>query len=84
MLPWCPISTYTRSKKFTSEEWNQFFNNYTPKDQSWTGILRGNQALIDPKKSFDFFASSNFKQKYLREGDSRAYYLWFGAILGQI
>jgi endo-1,3(4)-beta-glucanase len=86
MLPVSPISGYTRSRKFVLEEWQRYFqgDNYTPQDAAWTSLLRGNQALIDPVSSYNFFSSNSYSNSMRMEGDSRAYYLFYSAVLAGI
>ncbi|KAF2673268.1 glycoside hydrolase [Microthyrium microscopicum] len=83
MLPMTPISGYIRSKDFDIEEWQQKTNpnTFRPKDKVWTGILRAMQANHDPHGSYKFFASSDFDNTLLQQGESRAYYLMYSAIL---
>jgi endo-1,3(4)-beta-glucanase len=86
MMPICPITAYIRSKKFAIEEWQQFFkgNNSSSsvlEDKAWTALLRGNQATFDPTTSFEFFASGEFEDAFMMDGDSRAYYLMYSASL---
>jgi endo-1,3(4)-beta-glucanase len=86
MLPISPISTYTRSKEFVAEEWQSIFKDgkLAPKSEEWTGILRANQALIDPLASFEFFASDKFNYSRVGMGDSRAYYLFYSSVLARL
>jgi endo-1,3(4)-beta-glucanase len=85
MIPVCPISTYTRSRKFAIAEWNHLYGKgFKLEDPSWTGVIRGNQATFDPEGSFGFFSSNGFQDKFLMDGDSRAYYLLYAAMLSEI
>jgi endo-1,3(4)-beta-glucanase len=84
MLPICPMSAYTRTKKFAVEEWKAHFgDDFIASDKSWTGIIRAAQAIIEPEKSYKFFSSSSFDDGYMGESDSRAYYLIYAAMLAQ-
>jgi endo-1,3(4)-beta-glucanase len=84
MLPVSPVSAYTRSKKFTSEEWDKHFANYTPEDKAWKSLLMGSAAIIQPQQSFDFFASNNFQRDFIGNGESRAYYLFYSSVLANM
>jgi endo-1,3(4)-beta-glucanase len=82
MLPISPISAYIRSKNFVLEEWETVYHSgtFVAKDNQCIPVLRGNEALIDPKDSFNYFASPDFGRR-LQDGESKAYYLFFSAIL---
>jgi endo-1,3(4)-beta-glucanase len=84
MMPISPISAYTRTKKFVATEWKRYFgDDFIAKDKLWTSLIRGGQAIVDPEKSYRFFSSPNFQPSYLMDGDSRAYYLIYAAMLAQ-
>ena len=55
MLPITPSSSLVRKTSYVQEEWKDqiagFIDNV---DSGWTGILRLNQALFDPKSSYEF------------------------------
>jgi endoglucanase Acf2 len=77
MIPMCPVSAYTRTKKFAVNEWNRHFGeDFVAKDNSWTSLVRGGQAMVDPEKSYRFFSSPTSQPGpgYLMEGDSRDYH----------
>ena len=79
MLPITPISPYMRPAAFCVEEWDAYFSG-TRIDQiagGWRGILRANQAIFDPKASWDFFANDSFLPEWLDGGASRTWYLAF-------
>jgi endo-1,3(4)-beta-glucanase len=84
MMPISPVSGYVRSKTFVREEWQSYFQSYTPQDRVWTSLLKGNQALIDPVASYNFFSSGSFEDGLKMDGDSRAYYLFYSAVLAGI
>jgi endo-1,3(4)-beta-glucanase len=82
MIPLNPSSAYTRSKQFVQEEWDTYFSNGRV-DQvqgGWKGILYANLALIDPQRSYDFFADPNFNTD-LDGGASRTWYLAYSAAM---
>ena len=80
MLPITPSSSLVRKTSYVQEEWKDqiagFIDNV---DSGWTGILRLNQALFDPKSSYEFFASNNWDDKWLDNGQSRTWSLAFAA-----
>ncbi|MCJ1401504.1 hypothetical protein MMC11_004718 [Xylographa trunciseda] len=87
MIPLMPFSAFIRSKRFVTEEWNTYFGEtaVTPASKvagGWKGLLYANLAIIDPRASFDFFASDNFDPGWLDGGASRTWYLAFAAGLG--
>lgn len=77
MLPLTPASGLIRSTEFVQQEWNEKLASIIDSLQSgWAGILRLNQALFDPKSSYDFFSQSNFDSTtYLDNGMSRTWAL---------
>lgn len=84
MLPLLPSSTYTRNRKFVTEEWNALFgpNSTLPVDKvasGWRGVLYANLAIIDPVASWNFFAQPNFDYGLLDQGATRTWYLAFAA-----
>ncbi|KAF2848259.1 glycoside hydrolase family 81 protein [Plenodomus tracheiphilus IPT5] len=82
MMPLNPSSAYTRSKQFVQEEWNTYFSSGRV-DQvvgGWKAILYANLALIDPQRSYDFFADPNFNTE-LDGGASRTWYLAYSAAM---
>lgn len=84
MIPINPSSMLTRAQNFVTEEWNQYFSNGRVDSVAggWRGILYSNLALINPKASWAFFASSSFDNSYLDGGASRTWYLALAAGLG--
>lgn len=83
MIPLTPASVLIREKEFVQQEWDSLISNIVDNaDGGWAGILRANQALIDPSASYDYFASSSFSDQYLDGGASRSWYLAFAALLG--
>ncbi|CAO2654489.1 Nn.00g112220.m01.CDS01 [Neocucurbitaria sp. VM-36] len=82
MIPLNPSSAYTRSKEFVQEEWDTYFSDGRV-DQiqgGWKSILYANLALIDPQRSFDFFADPNFNTD-IDGGASRTWYLAYSAAM---
>ncbi|KAH9864664.1 hypothetical protein J1614_010599 [Plenodomus biglobosus] len=82
MIPLNPSSAYTRSKQFVQEEWDTYFSNGRV-DQvvgGWKAILYANLALIDPQRSYNFFADPNFDTQ-LDGGASRTWYLAYSAAM---
>ncbi|KAI4139864.1 MAG: hypothetical protein LQ341_004055 [Variospora aurantia] len=87
MLPILPYSSFTRSSTFVSQEWSALFDPSNPSAPDpassvrggWKGILYANLALIDPKRSWQFFAQRNFDPAWIDGGASRTWYLAFAA-----
>lgn len=87
MLPLLPFAGLTRSRAFVSQEWSAFFdpaNRAAPDPASsvqggWKGIIYANLALVDPKKSWDFFAQRDFDMSWIDGGASRTWYLAWAA-----
>lgn len=76
MLPVTPVSSLIRGPTFVQQEWEQQISTFVANsDESWLGILYLNQALYDPKSSYDFFSSSSFNNNYLDNGQSRTWCL---------
>ncbi|KAF4982297.1 hypothetical protein FZEAL_2046 [Fusarium zealandicum] len=77
MLPILPMSNFARTATFVKEEWDTYFSNgrIDKIDNAWKGIIYGNYATIEPKKAWDFFASSKFDSSWLDGGASRTWYL---------
>ncbi|KAI5289580.1 hypothetical protein KEM54_003626 [Ascosphaera aggregata] len=87
MLPLFAASPYVRSKKFVDEEWAAMFaeNAVTPASRvegGWKGVLYSNDAIRDPKESWNFFAQDDFQNRWLDNGASRTWSLAFAAALG--
>jgi hypothetical protein len=81
-IPICPISSYIRTKTFAVNEWNRYFGeDFIVVDKTWTSLIRGGQALVNAEKCYLFFSSSSFDSEYMMDGDNRAYYLVYAAIL---
>ncbi|KNG44331.1 glycoside hydrolase family 81 protein [Stemphylium lycopersici] len=82
MIPLNPSSAYTRRRTFVQEEWDTYFSNGRAEQVQggWKSILKSNQALIDPKASYEFFSSPVF-QEQLDGGASRTWYLAYAAAL---
>ncbi|WLF77828.1 glycoside hydrolase [Lodderomyces elongisporus] len=76
MLPITAASSSIRIPSYVQEEWDDqvstFVDNVT---DGWAGILRLNQAIIDPSTSYDFFSSSSWTNAYLDNGQSRTWSL---------
>ncbi|KAI4276596.1 MAG: hypothetical protein LQ337_002379 [Flavoplaca oasis] len=87
MLPLLPYSSLTRPSSFITQEWTQIFDPSNPSAPNpastvqggWKGILYANLALIDPRKSWDFFAQENFDTSWIDGGASRTWYLAWAA-----
>ena len=82
MIPLNPSSAYTRQQKFVTEEWNTYFSGGRV-DQvtgGWKGILYANLALVDPQRSYNFFADPGFNTQ-LDGGASRTWYLAYSAAM---
>lgn len=83
MLPMTGATGLIRGSDFVQQEWvsviSPFLNSV---NSGWTGILRSNQALFDPRTSYAFFAQNNFQSQWLDNGASRTWYLAFAAGLG--
>ena len=80
MLPLLPFSSLTRTPKFTTEEWNTYFNTTSPipaqnVQGGWKGILYANLALVDPKSAWSFFSQRDFDPAWIDGGASRTWYL---------
>lgn len=84
MLPLLPNSAYTRNQEFVKQEWNALFGPHasTPASKvigGWKGVLYANLALVNPKASWEFFASPHFDYSWIDGGASRTWYLAFAA-----
>lgn len=80
MLPVTPISSLIRGPEYTQQEWNDIFADDIESIQnSWTGTLRLNQALFDPKSSYEFFSADNFNTTLLDDGQSLTWCLAYSA-----
>ncbi|KAK4934277.1 endo-1,3-beta glucanase, partial [Elasticomyces elasticus] len=87
MIPAMPFSTLTRTKKFVTEEWQEYFNDGAVDaaqnvQGGWKGILFGNLAIINPKAAWNFFSQNNFDASWLDGGASLTWYLAYAAGLG--
>lgn len=83
MIPLTPASVLIREKEFVQQEWDSLISDIVDDaDGGWAGILRANQALIDPSASYDYFVSSSFSDENLDGGASRSWYLAYAALLG--
>lgn len=82
MLPLNPSSSYTRPRAFVQEEWDTYFSNGRADavQGGWKCVLYANLALIDPQRSYDFFADPNFNTQ-LDGGASRTWYLAYSAAM---
>ena len=84
MLPLSPVSAYTRSPAFISEEWSSFFSQSSFRPASnvtggWRGVLYGNLACINPRAAWEFFSQEKFDSNWIDGGASRTWYLAFAA-----
>lgn len=67
MLPISPISPYIRKTTFVQQEWDTFFaDSWTT--APWRGVLKANQAIIDPQTSYDYFYADDFDMSILDGG----------------
>ena len=82
MIPLNPSSAYTRSKQFVEEEWEKYFSNGKADavEGGWKAIIYANLALIDPRKSYEFFSDPDFNTS-LDGGASRTWYLAYSAAM---
>ncbi|EMR09465.1 hypothetical protein PNEG_02407 [Pneumocystis murina B123] len=79
MLPLTPISPYIRIPSFVRSEWdNKLASIVDTIEDGWKSILYANLAIIDPKKSYEFF-SMNFDKKFLDIGSSLTWYLVYSS-----
>lgn len=77
MIPLTPVSGQMRSVNFVTQEWDELLSSYMPSTAGgWRGLLRLNQALIDPKTSYEFFSESDASD-YLDNGMSLTWSLAF-------
>ncbi|RCK56540.1 Endo-1,3(4)-beta-glucanase 1 [Candida viswanathii] len=85
MLPITPSTALARIPSYVQEEWDDqvvtFIDNVT---DGWLGILRLNQALIDARSSYEFFASDDWTDNYLDNGQSRTWSLAFSGIYNSL
>ena len=84
MIPLMPFSPMIRPKQFVQEEWDAFFKPGAVADArnikgGWQGLVLANQALIQPKASFDFFNRTDFDLGSLDGGATRTWYLALAA-----
>lgn len=81
MLPLLPCSTLSRSKRFVHEEWEVYFSNGRVDDAEggWKGVLYANLAIVDAKKSWDFFSQKDWNNTWIDGGASRTWYLAMAA-----
>ncbi|KAK9246421.1 endo-1,3(4)-beta-glucanase [Lipomyces tetrasporus] len=83
MLPITPVSSYIRSPTFVREEWTSLLGSVAPTlTDGWKGILYANLALFDPKSSYKFFSSPEFRSGFLDSGASLTWYLAYAAGVG--
>lgn len=76
MVPLTPVSLMIRGTDFVQQEWDDQVSTFIGNvDSGWTGILKLNQALFDPKTSYKFFSDSNFNKEHLDNGMSRTWSL---------
>ena len=87
MIPLMPFSPLIRPKRFVQEEWDAFFKPGAVADAAnvkggWQGLIKANQALIDPKASFGWFNRSDFDAGTLDGGATKTWYLALAAGYG--
>lgn len=82
MIPVTPVSSAIRGPTYVKQEWDEYIENIIDSvDSGWTGILRLNQALYDPKSSYEFFSQDSFKDTWLDNGQSRTWCLAYSGAL---
>lgn len=70
-IPITPISSFIRTPKFVKEEWEEVLEPIANSvNDGWKGIIYLNLALFDPKKSYEFFSSDQFDNRFLDNGQS--------------
>jgi endo-1,3(4)-beta-glucanase len=80
MIPITPASILIRTQEFVHQEWTELLASIVGSlDSGWAGILRSNQALIDPTTAFEWFSQSNFQSEWLDSGASQTWYLALSA-----
>ncbi|CAN3375356.1 hypothetical protein DIURU_002444 [Diutina rugosa] len=80
MIPLTPVSSMIRGSTFVEQEWDSQISTFLDNvDSGWTGILRLNQALFDPKSAYEFFSDSNWNPNHLDNGMSRTWSLALSA-----
>lgn len=81
MLPLLPSSTFTRTQKFVTQEWDAYFSNGRVNSivGGWKGILYANYAIINAAAAWDFFSSPTFDVAWLDGGASQTWYLALAA-----
>ncbi|KAG7195994.1 uncharacterized protein KQ657_002381 [Scheffersomyces spartinae] len=83
MLPITPISSYIRSPRFVQEEWERHLQPIIDSiPDGWKGILMLNLALYDPKRSYQWFARSDWQDNLIDNGMSRTWSLAFTGGIG--
>ncbi|QSL66570.1 hypothetical protein MERGE_000952 [Pneumocystis wakefieldiae] len=79
MLPLTSISPYIRIPSFVKSEWDDKLTSIVDTiEDGWKGILYANLAIVDPKKSYEFF-SKNFDKRFLDMGSSLTWYLVYSS-----
>lgn len=85
MIPVTSVSSYIRGPGFVKEEWDQKLTGLAPSlNTGWKGTLYMNQALYDPRASYNFFASDGFQGHWLDGGMSRTWALAYAAYTGKL
>ncbi|KAL6156703.1 endo-1 [Exserohilum turcicum] len=82
MIPQNPVSSYTRQRSFVQQEWDTYFGNGAAEQApgGWAGILKANQALINPQAAWDYFSNPAFSDT-LDGGASLTWYLTYSAAM---
>ncbi|EER31796.1 hypothetical protein CTRG_04579 [Candida tropicalis MYA-3404] len=85
MLPITPSTALARIPSYVQEEWNEQIESFIDNvSDGWLGILKLNQAFIDPRSSYEFFASDDWSDSYLDNGQSRTWSLAFSGIYNSL
>lgn len=83
MIPLTPVSSFVRGPNYVKEEWDQKLADIVDKiPDGWAGILRLNQALFDPKASWEWFSRQDWNAGLIDGGMSRTWALAYLAGIG--
>ncbi|KAF5093681.1 hypothetical protein D0Z03_002322 [Geotrichum reessii] len=82
MIPITSVSSFIRGPEYVKEEWDEKLGPIiNDVDDGWKGILYSNMALYDPVSSYNFFAQTDFDNKWLDDGMSRTWALAYPACI---
>ncbi|KAF2089310.1 glycoside hydrolase family 81 protein [Saccharata proteae CBS 121410] len=84
MIPISSPSALIRTPAFVQQEYDTYMSGarIDEAEGGWRGILYANLALVDPVRSWQFFANASFDAAWLDGGASRTWYLAYAASLG--